>query len=98
MLKEHLRLATNEKSHLEELVADLREQLERINYELADANQAIAAKDDTINILENQMRRMEAKYSNVLDEYQTLQHHVTTQDVELKHLREHCEKVCISNL
>lgn len=93
MLKEHLRLATNEKTHLEESVANLKEQLEHINYQLADALQAIAAKDDCISILEDQVRRLEAKYSKVLDEYQTLQHCVTTQEVELKHLREHCEKV-----
>ncbi|XP_039288440.1 uncharacterized protein LOC111046376 isoform X2 [Nilaparvata lugens] len=95
LLKEHLRQATAEKTSLEETVAALSEREERLLYELADARQALSARQDAVHILQTQAQRMEQRYSAVIDELQTLRHSLTSAEVELKHLRQLCDKLAM---
>ncbi|XP_054272669.1 putative leucine-rich repeat-containing protein DDB_G0290503 [Macrosteles quadrilineatus] len=88
MLKDHLKQTTEEKTKLEETAAKLKEQNDRIQYDLADANQSIVVRDDKIVILQDELSRLSSKYSTTLDELNMLKQRLTNAEIELKHLRD----------
>ncbi|RZF48155.1 hypothetical protein LSTR_LSTR009844 [Laodelphax striatellus] len=95
LLKQHLRQATNDKTALEETVALLREREDRLQYELADARQALSARQDTVHILQEQARRTDARYSAALDELHTLRHSLSAAQLEIRHLTDLCDKLAM---
>lgn len=88
MIKDHLKQATEEKARLEETAAKLLEQTERLQYDLADANQNIVARDDKIIILQDELTRLNMKYSASLDEMNSLKQRLTSTEIELQHVQE----------
>ncbi|KAL1131601.1 hypothetical protein AAG570_011215, partial [Ranatra chinensis] len=93
VLQAHLREATIEKGRLEEAAASLREKAERLKYELADARQAEIARDDTIAILQTQLKRLEDRYTKAQEDLCTLRQRATNAEHELQHLRQLCSTV-----
>lgn len=92
-MKDHLRHATSEKVKLEEAVAQLKDQVERLQYELADTSQHITARDDKIIILQDELSRVGEQYSSALEDVHTLKYKLSLQEVELKYLRDVIKKV-----
>lgn len=88
LIKDHLKQATEEKARLEETAAKLLEQTERLQYDLADANQNIVARDDKIIILQDELCRLNMKYSASLDEMNSLKQRLTSTEIELQHVQE----------
>uniref|UniRef100_A0A1B6DCW6 Uncharacterized protein n=1 Tax=Clastoptera arizonana TaxID=38151 RepID=A0A1B6DCW6_9HEMI len=87
LLKDHLKTATSDKVKLEETVAQLRDQVDRLQYELADTSQHIVARDDKVTILQDELVRLGEKYSTALEDVHTLNYKLSLQEVELKYLR-----------
>lgn len=70
------------------------EQTERLQYDLADANQNIVARDDKIIILQDELIRLNIKYSESLDEMNSLKQRLTSAEIELQHIQGLLEVSC----
>lgn len=96
-LKDNLKQATEEKAHLEEMTEKLKEQTERLQYDLADANQSLVSRDDRLIILQEELSQLNVKYSTTLVELNSLKQRLTNAEIELKYLRE-ITRVCIKQI
>lgn len=89
-IRSHLRDASIETTRLQECVVNLQEKVERFKFELEDARQAEAARGDTILILQNQVKRLEAINAATLEELCTFRRKSNNAEIEIHQLKQRC--------